>query len=149
MVFSASSFDAQCSELRVKVSEAVTELGLKPLDSGSDLEISMQFYAAIRNWQFRDLVSESKNRSRLEIIADSLNVALHHLASLSCEYTVLGLIQEKLAEEREIRSGVRVRFFLQETIERIRTLSRTVRHAETKLRPITSRRGLTIGMTLS
>ena len=32
MVLSASSFDAHYSDLRVKVSEAVAELGLKPLD---------------------------------------------------------------------------------------------------------------------
>ena len=102
----------------------------------------MHFSAAIRKWQFPDLVSESKNLSRLEIIADSLNVALHHLASLSGSYSVLSLIQGRLAQEREIGSSVRVYFFLQDFLStRSALFQRAVRDAETTLRPMTNRRG--------
>jgi hypothetical protein len=141
MACSASS-DVNPSELMLlKVQQALRELSLEPLDSECERKIEMHFANTIERF-LCPYCSAFKRQDvpRLGLVADCLDFAAHHLAILTQSPAVATHLLKRLAQERAIGSPVSASLFLEDSNEKLCTLSRALREVETVHRRVTDKR---------
>jgi hypothetical protein len=143
MVRVYSSINITPSELMPQVSLALAELGLEALDPQCEQEVELGFECAVRKWRDPNwhVGLEREDVRRLETVTSCLNVAQHHLATLSCRHEVYSRLQKKLAQERSIGNSVAAYFYFQDFNEKVRTVSRAVRDIGNTLRQTAFKKG--------